>query len=39
MRVLITTITAGGGHLQAAAALQEAWLQTRRRTPSNAWTS
>jgi len=29
MRVLITTITAGGGHLQAAAALQEAWLQTR----------
>src|SRR5580700_4301750 len=27
MRVLITTITAGGGHLQAASALQEAWLQ------------
>jgi len=25
MRVLITTITAGGGHLQVAAALDEAW--------------
>ena len=29
MRILIATITAGGGHLQAAAALQEAWLQAR----------
>ena len=29
MRLLIATITAGGGHLQAAAALEEAWLQTR----------
>jgi len=25
MRILIATITAGGGHLQAAAALEEAW--------------
>lgn len=25
MRVLIATVTAGGGHLQAAAALEEAW--------------
>lgn len=29
MRILIATITAGGGHLQAAAALQETWLQAR----------
>lgn len=29
MRVLIATVTAGGGHLAAAAALQEAW-QARR---------
>jgi processive 1,2-diacylglycerol beta-glucosyltransferase len=29
MRILIATITAGGGHLQAAAALQEAWLKLR----------
>ena len=29
MRILIATITAGGGHLQAAAALQEAWLHAR----------
>jgi processive 1,2-diacylglycerol beta-glucosyltransferase len=29
MRILIATITAGGGHLQAAAALHEAWLQLR----------
>jgi processive 1,2-diacylglycerol beta-glucosyltransferase len=29
MRILIATITAGGGHLQAAAALHEAWLQAR----------
>jgi len=29
MRILIATITAGGGHLQAAAALQETWLQIR----------
>jgi len=29
MRILIATITAGGGHLQAAAALHEAWLQDR----------
>jgi len=28
MRILIATITAGGGHLQAAAALQEAWLES-----------
>src|SRR5262245_43373866 len=25
MRVLVTTVTAGGGHIQAAAALEEAW--------------
>jgi processive 1,2-diacylglycerol beta-glucosyltransferase len=31
MRILIATITAGAGHVQAAAALQEAWLQTRPR--------
>lgn len=29
MRVLIATITMGGGHLQAAAALKEAWLALR----------
>jgi processive 1,2-diacylglycerol beta-glucosyltransferase len=29
MRVLIATVTAGGGHLAAAAALEEAWRQTR----------
>jgi len=29
MRILIATITAGAGHLQAAAALQETWLQAR----------
>src|SRR5438309_233745 len=29
MRILITTVTAGGGHLQAAAALEEAWKTTR----------
>ena len=29
MRVLIATITAGGGHLQAAAALDEAWRALR----------
>jgi len=31
MRILIATITAGAGHLQAAAALHEAWLQMRPR--------
>lgn len=31
MRVLIATITAGGGHLQAAAALDEAWRAMRPR--------
>src|SRR5271170_3729795 len=31
MRVLIATITAGGGHLQAAAALDEAWRALRPR--------
>jgi processive 1,2-diacylglycerol beta-glucosyltransferase len=31
MRILIATITAGAGHLQAAAALHEAWLQLRPR--------
>jgi processive 1,2-diacylglycerol beta-glucosyltransferase len=31
MRILIATITAGGGHLQAAAALHEAWLQAHPR--------
>ena len=25
MRILIATVTAGAGHLQAAAAIQEAW--------------
>src|SRR5262245_8341080 len=25
MRILIATVTAGGGHIQAAAALEEAW--------------
>src|SRR5262245_61937765 len=29
MRVLIATATAGGGHLAAAAALEEAWRQLR----------
>lgn len=29
MRVLISTVTAGGGHLQAAAALDEAWRALR----------
>lgn len=29
MRVLIATVTAGGGHLQAAAALEEAWREMR----------
>jgi processive 1,2-diacylglycerol beta-glucosyltransferase len=31
MRVLIATITAGGGHLAAAAALDEAWRESRPR--------
>ena len=31
MRILIATITAGGGHLQAAAALNEAWSALRPR--------
>lgn len=31
MRILIATITAGAGHVQAAAALQEAWLKARPR--------
>jgi processive 1,2-diacylglycerol beta-glucosyltransferase len=31
VRILIATITAGAGHLQAAAALHEAWLQMRPR--------
>ncbi|HZQ47048.1 MAG TPA: glycosyltransferase [Verrucomicrobiae bacterium] len=31
MRILIATITAGGGHLQAAAALEEAWHALRPR--------
>src|SRR5437868_14962403 len=31
MRVLIATATAGGGHLAAAAALEEAWLGLRPR--------
>ena len=31
MRVLIATVTAGGGHLQAAAALVEAWRSVRPR--------
>jgi processive 1,2-diacylglycerol beta-glucosyltransferase len=29
MRVLIATVTAGGGHLQAAAAIEEAWQELR----------
>jgi len=29
MRILIATVTAGGGHLQAAAALEEAWKSLR----------
>lgn len=29
MRVLVATVTAGGGHLQAAAALEEAWRALR----------
>ena len=31
MRVLIATVTAGAGHLQAAAALEEAWRKLRPR--------
>ena len=31
MRVLITTVTAGGGHLAAASALEEAWRALRPR--------
>jgi processive 1,2-diacylglycerol beta-glucosyltransferase len=31
MRILIATITAGAGHLQAAAALEEAWLKAHPR--------
>src|SRR6187401_2841263 len=31
MRVLIATVTAGAGHLQAAAALEEAWCAARPR--------
>jgi processive 1,2-diacylglycerol beta-glucosyltransferase len=31
MRVLIATVTAGAGHLQAAAALEEAWREARPR--------
>ena len=29
MRILIATVTAGAGHLQAAAALEEAWRSSR----------
>ena len=29
MRILIATVTAGGGHLAAAAAIQEAWRKLR----------
>jgi processive 1,2-diacylglycerol beta-glucosyltransferase len=29
MRILIATVTAGAGHVQAAVALEEAWLQVR----------
>jgi processive 1,2-diacylglycerol beta-glucosyltransferase len=29
MRILIATVTAGGGHLAAAAAMQEAWMSLR----------
>src|SRR5205823_13850361 len=31
LRILIATVTAGAGHLQAAAALDEAWRQLRPR--------
>src|SRR2546422_4419897 len=31
MRILIATVTAGAGHLQAAAALEEAWRAVRPR--------
>ena len=31
MRILIATVTAGGGHLAAAAALDEAWRALRPR--------
>src|SRR5688572_29385612 len=31
MRILIATVTAGGGHLAAAAALDEAWRASRPR--------
>ena len=31
MRILVATVTAGGGHVQAAAALEEAWKAARPR--------
>ena len=31
MRILIATVTAGAGHLQAACALEEAWGELRPR--------
>ena len=38
MRILIATVTAGGGHLAAAAALDEAWRASRPGTSSSALT-
>jgi processive 1,2-diacylglycerol beta-glucosyltransferase len=37
MRVLIATVTAGGGHLAAANALREAWLQQRPSEVVECW--
>jgi processive 1,2-diacylglycerol beta-glucosyltransferase len=37
MRILIATVTAGGGHLAAAAALQEAWKALRPEDSVETW--
>jgi processive 1,2-diacylglycerol beta-glucosyltransferase len=37
MRILIATVAAGGGHVQAAAALEEAWQSVRPRDATERW--